>query len=482
MKKLNLIQNILYFYLVIISVCLFCVYLYMLYIISLNLLVYILLLIFVFSCLILYYKKNFNKLSNKYLKILINVNYTFLIQRIVLIKFLFLYFYLASDTVYCGSAFTELLHDTFIGIGQNLGVKPKTTVSTLETIGMCTIIVGTVYCSIKGYQLITHTSPKSINTKLDEMDAKLTNLESNLRIQIEESRVNLIETQGSFSKLAIKNFKEVGQGLDFTNFNIVDLEEKVDTLNSTIINNQNTFNTLIREELQKNVAEIERICKIQHEYLERNSNGFSQEDIIELNRLKIEIDSLINSNNTILENLPVQNSIVSITKKSSNNNYVSDRAQEAEMINNTIVEHFKNIGISTQIKTLKKNNSVSEIKPEVNEISDIHNYKLTEFTTAKIVLTNIASEAQNIVLSTANHVAKRVFHGITVDVLAKVLIDSLSNMLNGSLTANAFFSLLKILGLYSTSSIHSTPSTSETVGRTISKILRDFIHGFKNVK
>jgi hypothetical protein len=188
------------------------------------------------------------------------------------------------------------------------------------------------------------------------------------------------------------------------------------------------------------------------------------------------------------ESLPKSTSLMSYRPRSSYNNLNLYRNNSLNNIDSKIVSTLQ-----TTIPGLKRTQSLpddDELEyPETpivaasksnSSLSLNRTYKITELTDNQIVFTSIGSNAISNIASVGktalDQVSKRVFHGITSDVIINVAYNGLKMVLANSISGMTFVELLKILGVNKTPKIN-TPTTSQNVGHVISDTLRDFLDG-----
>jgi hypothetical protein len=226
---MKIFNKLIIYYFSFIAICILLAYVYFAYTnLSINIFLYLLISIII-SYFILFYLKKKTIFKNKYLNKFLNINYIFIIQRMLIIKFLLLYIYLTTDYIYCGSDPVKMLHNTFVGIGQRVDVAPETTVSILKCIGVCTLIVGTTYCTFKAYDACHQIYyKKSLNDRFNQ----LTNKVSNMELEISELQY----------KVFLANHKNESI---FSYINLNKLELKI--IDSNLENQQEIKNLIFRE-------------------------------------------------------------------------------------------------------------------------------------------------------------------------------------------------------------------------------------------
>jgi gas vesicle protein len=154
-----------------------------------------------------------------------------------------------------------MAHELFMSMGNQVGVEQKTTISTLETLGMIAVVGGVAYGSVKAYQMYTHTTPKSVeqrlNEKIDQLEArlnhKINNVQNHLTSnqitisnQVEHTRVNLVQLTGEFQKQNIDHFTLVGGVLVDVKNQLTYVQQSLNNLTQRIEENQTQMNVRIK--------------------------------------------------------------------------------------------------------------------------------------------------------------------------------------------------------------------------------------------
>ena len=390
---------------------------------------------------ILVYYLNIEKTPStclEYLKLFFKKDFSLFLQRIIIVKFLFLYVYITSGYTYCNSCYTTAMHNAFVYTGVKMGIEPHTTISTLETIGMITVAVGVTYCGIKGYQYLTAvpTLPKpslqnvpsvSSLTSLDmeqiivskseiSKNRAMNNLTEQvleLKNQVEQLKEQYNDAQSKFTTLNSYQFGETVKGFDVTNTNICLLREEVEHIKKTL-------------------------------YPE---------------------------------------SLITVSDKYSLDS-ISDELKKLIRVNGDITYHSGSSQISKHILSSEGTLGIlpaNICKPKVNKVIEKLNkpkeatYTITEISDTQIVLTAVTSELKNVLYDLADHTSKRVLKGINLDVLLRFLSKGVTDLLEGTLSGASFLSFLEIFGF----NITSVPSSLETVGSIIVNVLNEFIEMVK---
>lgn len=407
------------------------------------------------------------------------------------IKFLLLYLYIVSNYSFCESNFlVKMLHDTFVNIGTSIGTKPQKTISTLETIGMCTVIAGVAYCSIKGYQMATNTLPKSINDHLNDLENKMNNIDNKLNIM--DNKLNIVSSQVdrtskendcifdsiSFvkkevfeaTKLLENQMCEIGNKLDE---NIGELknelninreishkyvDEKLNVLKGTlqqeiqnlkqVINNVNNLTDEDKYRLQSTISELEQIC------------------INDLNKFTNEVrqNSINNFNDNILTTVPAMRRFTSRLTGPTLSTQV-----------NKIIDEQKNDydSFKSNVSTLKLDNH--EVKPPIGyykryyELNVSQNNEVLTFTE---ISKNIISQEP----TTIGKIARRVCYNIPVDHLFNLVITIGKTALNNSLSIIATQQILTTLQSFIPKDV-PIDSPAAKLGEYVGKFLKDLGSG-----
>jgi hypothetical protein len=257
----NIFNKIIFYYFSILTLTLFLVFVYSAYTnLSINIFLYFLLFIIAFSFFIFFCRK-FIIFKDKYVLKFLNMNFIYIIQRMLVIKFMLLYIYITSDSVYCSSVGTKALKNTFVDIGNGMGVEATTTVSTLELVGMCTIIVGAAYCGLKFYKSFKPQA-KSIQSEYEALIQKSVNINqknTNLKSEIELERILFNSGNSNFSTLKVCKF-----------------EIQVSNLQKDVLLLKNDFADIIFKEYKKQRALVKDVYFLQNydvecfEFLLRN--------------------------------------------------------------------------------------------------------------------------------------------------------------------------------------------------------------------
>lgn len=451
--------------------------------IDIKMFVLLIFLILILSNFIIYYKYNILTVYNKYIVIILNKDYSFLLKKIVMIKFILLYLYVVEDVSWCDSSFTRIAHDIFMSMGTKVGMEPKTTVSTLETIGMFTICGGIAYGSIKGYQHFTGTGPKSINERLDLMERNMNrnNIEiyskfTELKEQVDDTRINLINTVADYQRENIEHFTHMGNALIDVNTKIDVIDNKVTNLTEVIATNQTQINTIIKEEFRSQLNKIDELQQRQRDVINRNIDNLTESDKIILTQVYGDFESILKKSDEVTERLPQHlSSALSILEPSYKpftlNTYRTNSLKNIEKIANKRKNelHRSNSLDLDNLPTTPSTSIVSSLP--INK-----SFKISEITDTKIVFTSIGSSVTDLTTGLINNASKHIFNLPINDYVIKIIYNGLGQVLSNTLSGIAFAEILKLLNIGSNI---PTITTSQNVGSVLSSTLREFVNGLK---
>ena len=482
--NINNIEKIIKYYLKFISLIVGISLIYILYeSISFVLFTFVLFVFILFSLIIITYRNSLFKVSSKFIHLLLVKDYTFIIQRVLLVKFLLLYVYITTDYTYCDSFITRAMHDVFVSMGKTSHVEPQKTVSTMETMGMLATIGIIGYASIKLYQLSTNTLPKSTDEKLDEMEkrimkkleedktefsSKIESVYTNLYYTVEDAKNTGILAQKEYADMNVNHFTNIAMYMN-------KLDNELQDLKVLVLSNRDSLNKAVKEELVGNLKKIEDLIVKSNE-LHKKSTNLSPEDLEEFERLQKELSSELGNHNTILSNLPSTSNILRRNTPDipvgNFNHYMGIHRNSTFKQNQNIVD---NVIRNNTIIPLNLNRSSSNINlSSSNNSIKGKTFEITDISDTNIVFTavdTLTSTSKEVSTSIINRATMRAFH-VGSDVIVKVVKDQLSNIIQGSITYTAFISVLQALGV-----IGEKPSNSENAGRIISTNIRQFITG-----
>lgn len=488
-------------YIQIILICFFLLILYSLYInINSFYLIIICLNLLFLIFLILLIKKNTSFFNNNTLfsKILLNLsnkNYNFFIQRILFFKFIIFYIYVSSDFNYCDSFITQILHNTFMEVGKNIGITPKTNVSVLETIGMFTIISTISYGTIKGYQLLNGIENKTINDRLNNIETKLNEIyykqnNTDININILDEKINkVLEVESQIIKgievsSQIIEEKICRVGNDLNNVEKEIIKELNDITTNQV--NKNIFESQINSlsnNINNNINEVKNkiIEKLNHEEINEETKIELQNLLIELSNLNESTKKTINDINldivpySTINSLPenIQN-LIGFKPKST---YTPELTNFNPITRKMYGEIRKTQSLSNS--SFKKSNfEVNDsliIQKNINDIELKKYYELratdNSLTFSEVFINEMKQEPSSI-----SKVARTLCNNIPIDVIYRTTTTILSQAIANSISLSTVVILLENLGLKTP----SYPSNAENAGRVISHTIRDFLRGMKN--
>jgi hypothetical protein len=247
------------------------------------------------------------EIHNKFLCLIVNRDYTLLFQRLIFVKIVIFFIYLNCHITYCVPDWTETVHNVYIGIGKSFGVKEKTTVSTLESIGMLTCTVGTMYGGIYIYKnFINPSLNKSVTneeilTEIQKIKEDIIEFKANGEI-INDNIGKIAKSARGINGLITETNKNIGLqmieiGKITTGVSLVvgeQIETKLTNFEKNITDKLNNTNDKIKE---SNLETI-NVLKL---WLENNK----QEQVPE------EVRSSVNELLSVLENFNSDNEEVS---------------------------------------------------------------------------------------------------------------------------------------------------------------------------
>lgn len=454
--------------------------------IDIKMFVLLIFLILILSNFIIYYKYNILTVYNKYIVIILNKDYSFLLKKIVMIKFILLYLYVVENVSWCDSSFTRIAHDIFMSMGTKVGMEPKTTVSTLETIGMFTICGGIAYGSIKGYQHFTGTGPKSINERFDLLEQKINQNNTvtqtklnNITTKLEQTREDLVTLTIEIDNHQIERFALVELGFKTMENKINIIDNKVNDLTERIEQNQNSINKIIKDEISLKLQKIETLTQTQKHILERNTENISSFDRSLLQNLYNEVGEIVQEGNKLADNIPksipqLQPNIIQYLPNAIRSNLRQSSLQQNEVLKQTYItrsnsEHLELDHLLTPTSTIPSTSIVSSLP--INK-----SFKISEITDTKIVFTAIGSSVNDLTMGVINNASKHLFNLPVNDYVIKIIYNGLGQVLSNTLSGIAFTEILKLLNIGSNI---PTITTSQNVGSVLSSTLREFVNGLK---
>lgn len=472
----------------------------------------ILLLIFLlFILLILLLKQYKEYLKNKHTiisKILINVSnkdYSVIITRMLLFKFIIFYLYVSCEYSICESLFTKMLHNTFMEVGKTMGIEPKTNVSLLETIGMFTVIGTISYGTIKGYQYLNGTENKNINDRLNDIELKQTITDTKLNMI--DGKINMINNKinkvldvediiikGTFEVNKVLENKINSVGIDVNNI-AINIETEINIIKQELIeikNNQIKSNE-ITEGISKLSNELnENINNMQKKVIDKlNYNNLNDQTKMELLDVLEELNNMnrnttTNTNNIIssiipyrrhssfIESLPISNELKKrfTTYDTNKTNYTSDLKDFIPTVN----EVSKEIKQTTSLPSISMKTSLPNFTPSELPITQLNKhrklYELREYEnsfTFTEILANEMKREPSIVARTA----RTMFNNIPVDVIYRTTTTVIGQAIANSISLSTLVVILESLGMKTP----SPTSNAENIGRTISHTIKEFFKG-----
>lgn len=431
------------------------------------------------------YKINF---TSSVITLIINRNYSQYLERFILIKFFLFYIYLTSDFTYCSSSWLEATRDVFITIASKGNVTPKTTVSTLETIGMIAI-VGTIGIgSINLYNWSTGNTKRSLDERLNIIEQQLQLNNQNL-IRVNTNINALAVSQDQYAQINSNCFIAVGNATQMieehntNNLNI--LNEKLDIIShrtqnieNTIIENKLNMESYIDINIKTNLTSLENKFNA---YV--NRTNLTDLERIELEAIGLEISTLTNN----LQNIPqshIENS--SLTFKSSS-------LLTSPFKNPIDSKSMKNINSllskQTQQVPYNRSHSTTELLSEskIERSTAFEQYQTLKIIIANNKITSVSIDDISVSNSDPGLVTsliKHTFKNIPTEVILKTVSSAIANTLTGSMTMMAFNALLNSFGFGSISSSNNRlalPSTSrsEQIGNNTMTSILDFFRGLR---
>jgi hypothetical protein len=370
--------------------------------------------------------------------------------------------------------FTKFAHDVFMGIGKQVGVQPKTTVSILETFGMISIVGLLSVGSIKIYQWSTGSIDKSINDRLFDLNNKINSVSVDIKKEINTIRKQNTDhftiIQDQFHNAAIRVRKlendiiNIGKTQELLNSNI--------TQQGLAFNNlQNKFQQTIINTLQVNTENInKKIDDLKHLNTESIDPIVQNEFNILINELKsiqinqMQTTNLIRSNSeSKLENLAT--------------NKITFPHFQRVLSNSNIANNERLSNIESNLNSYQMSLPLSTNKPITFTSYRDRTFKISESSETRIVF-DACYDSTVSNPSTAVVVARRMFNNLPVDFIAKTLLNSVSNVIAGSMTLATLNELLNVFGIGSSSV--SSQSTSGQLGHGIVRNIREFINEVSN--
>ena len=453
--NINLFEKVFKIYFQALSILVSIVLIYILYI-SINdiAFIFILFVVIIFSLILIYLKKIRFKTNSKFINLLLNKDYTFLIQRILIVKFLFFYCYIATDYAYCDSFITRAMHDVFVSIGKSSNVEPQQTVSTMETMGMLATIGLVGYGGIKVYKFCTKTPPKSppksyedtvkemeerINNRLDVTDKKMDDLSKKLD-DVHSSLSSILESD---AKASADNLVESVDRID----------NELQVVKDSLLSSQDNLGVAIKEDLVNNFDRVESLIKKNNEMT--NRYNFSRNDLEEFEGLQKELSTLVRNNDNAT---PMR--------------LVAPRPNYTRL--DRVMQPARGpirgpIGSNRRVLNNPRNISSPNT---TNESLVGQSFEVTAASDTNIVFTaisNVSNPFREITTTVVNRITTRVFHSSS-DVILKVLKHQVDNVLQGSITYTAFVTVLKSLGIFV-----DNPYISENIGKNIVQSINRFI-------
>nr|BDB10255.1 hypothetical protein [Actinophrys sol] len=307
--NINNIEKIIKYYLRFISIIVGIILIYILYkSISSILFLFILFLVINFYFILFLYKKGLFKVNSKFISYLLSKDYIFLIQKILIFKFLFLYGYIATNYTYCDSLVSRSMHKVIMNACKENDTAMLPADSVIKTMGALVIFGIVSYGSIKVYRFYQNKPKFSSSNSLDKNKFDIDTPEyfpEDIK-DIQEARdiqrhipggdvhyrIDLLETKlASIQDYNVKSLNRVRKSL-------FDIENSFQSTQLLLKENQSTMDTLVRSELSKNLNEMEILLEKNKELILRNHLSIA--DLRELESLSAELSLLVKSNKKTL--------------------------------------------------------------------------------------------------------------------------------------------------------------------------------------
>lgn len=433
------------------------------------------------------YKINF---TSSIINLVINRNYSQYLERFILIKFFLFYIYLTSDYSYCASSWLEATHNIFVSIGTKGGLQPKTTVSTLETIGMIAI-VGTIGIgSINLYNWSTGNTKRSIDERLNSIEQQLQL--NNRNISSVHNNVNsMAKAQDDYAQINAQCFSTVGNALQVIeennvnisnslNTKINNIDQKTTNIETTLVNNKLAMENYINLNVKTKITSLQTTF---NNYI--NRSNLTVEERQALSNIHSEITSLTDH----LQNIPqlnIEHTLPIVNSSNSNSNLDFKPALESQSM-----KHIHSLlNKNTQQVHLNRSHSTTELISESKSLKNRGSTAFEQYQSLKIVIANNKIKSVSIddisnshsdpgiVTSIINHT----FKNIPTDIILKTVSSAITSTLTGSMTMIAFNALLNSFGFGSIGSSNNRlalPSTSrsEQIGNSAMTSILDFLRG-----
>lgn len=420
--------------------------------------------------------------TSSIINLVINRNYSQYLERFILIKFFLFYIYLTSDYSYCASSWLEATHNIFVSLGSKSGLQPKTTVSTLETIGMIAI-VGTIGIgSINLYNWSTGNTKRSIDERLNAIEQQL-HLNNQNIAAVHTNVQNITQAQDNYAQINANCFITVGNATTMieenntNNLNI--LNEKLDMI---FYRTQNIENTLIENKCNmENYIDINiktSLTSLENKFNTYvNRTNLTDLERVELEAISLEISKLTNN----LQNIPqshIESSLMftpsSILTPPFKNSIDS---KTMKIINNAL---------NKDITQITRRNSTSHIplaaESKKPEFTSFHNKQTVTFIIENNKIKNMSMDDIPSSTGIATSIIKHTFNNLPTEFILKSISTALVNTLTGSMTMLAFNALLNSFGFGSISSSNTRlalppTSRSEQFGNNTMTSILDFLRG-----
>jgi hypothetical protein len=476
----SLFIKLIYMYLNIVSIIFGIVLIISLYSLT-NIITFVSILfcLLVFSSFILFVREFNITFTTSFIQLIIERNYSKYLQRIILIKFMLFYIYITSDFSLCESTWSKFAHDVFIGVGNQIGVQPKTTVSTLETIGIIAI-VGTISVgSIHLYNWSTGNIKPSIDDRLNAIEHQLN--------QNSRQLLNISECQRDYAEINAAAVTAIGTSIsDIDKNNIIiftDLHNRINNINSKIDNIENHLvsnKQSMEQYISSNVQEKLNSLETKFNAFYERSN-LTDEDRKILSDISLEINSV----NTHLQTIPqstMERTLAIVTSPES-----AFKSPYSSVLPNKTIE-LLNKNMRKEINTVHhRSHSTTDM---LSESKTSHSTDFEKYQTVKFIIANNKIKSVSIddtVVSSSNiirSIGNKVFNNIPTDFMLKTVSTAIANTLSGTMTMYAFNALLASFGFGSGSintsrTLPSTMSSSERAGYTIITSLKEFLRGLR---
>jgi hypothetical protein len=453
----------------------------------------------VFSSFIIFVREFNINFTTSFIQLIIERDYNKYLQKIILIKFLLFYIYITSDFSLCESTWSKFAHDVFIGVGNQIGVQPKTTVSTLETVGIIAILGTISVGSIHLYNWSTGNVKPSIDERLNAIEHQL-NVNNQVLVRMSTSFNqnfnSIIDAQNKYAQINAHAISIIGESIvkveqaSVENLRILDtklnsIETKTTNIENTLVQNREAMEQYISTNVQSKLNSLETTFRTFS-----NKSNLSESEREQLNDLELEIRGL----STTLNSIPQSNIEPSSTSLTVNNSYdlnivQSQLRSSLDAASFTSLQNLMNKNVNKISERNRPHSSsdlrlLSESKSTSTEFTSFQSKQTITFLIEhnkikNMVINDSLSTSPNFITSIGN----KLFNHIPTEFILKTVSTAITSTLSGTMTMFALNSILANFGFDSGSNSRALPSTmssSERAGHTVITSLKDFIRGLKN--